>query len=502
MGDPKHVSWIQKGVESWNNKRIEEPFRPDLEGEDISAIFDVDHSPVTLHPPSPVLRGINLSQADLNGATLENFDFSEADFFDASFNGAKLNGSQFTGIKFRGSDFRCAKLNKANLTGVEFENVILQSAEMKEANLTGATFSQCDLKGVDFFNANLGGANFPLSRPWKAYLFGRPTSNACDDESFKSEYINSVSKLLEECRDFRKRHGDDVVLYFRGEGSCTRGWQLRPKVLREPGESDHLDIRLVEGEMLNDLMTREPDTFNALDSALGGWVLAQHYKLPTRFLDITRNPLVALFNACCDDKYECEDGRLHIFAVPRSLIKSFSSDTVSVIANFAKLPRWEKNLLLGKVLADTNNREFHRLASVKTPELLTRVKIRLYDSIRQEKPYFAERIDVRDLFRVFVVEPQRMFERIRAQSGAFLISAFHERFELDPVLGACKNIPVYSHFPRRISQKCKDDLMEDLRVLNVTQETMYPSLDTSAAEIEQRYLDRDESFYDNLTPLF
>ena len=502
MSDSKHVSWLRKGVEFWNNKRIKEPFRPDLKDEDISAIFGVDHSPVTLHPPSPVLRGINLSQADLNGATVEHFDFSEADFSDASFNGAKLNGSQFTGIKFRGSDFRYAKLNKANLTGVAFENVMLQAAEMKEANLKDATFRQCDLRGVDFSNANLSGANFPLSRPWTAYLFGRPTSEACDDESFKSECINSVSKLLEECRDFRKRHGDDVVLYFRGEGSCTKGWQLRPKVLREPVKAGDPDVRLVEGEMLNDLMTSEPDTFNALDSALGEWVLAQHYKLPTRFLDITRNPLVALFNACCDDKYKCKDGRLHIFAVPRSLIKSFSSDRVSVIANFAKLPRWEKNLLLGKVLADTNNREFHRLASVKTPELLTRVKIRLYDSIRQEKPYFAERIDVRDLFRVFVVEPQRMFERIRAQSGAFLISAFHERFEFDQVLGACKNIPMYSHFPRRISQKCKDDLMDDLRVLNVTQSTMYPSLDTSAAEIEQRYLDRDESFYDNLTPRF
>ena len=137
--------------------------------------------------------------------------------------------------------------------------------------------------------------------------------------------------------------------------------------------------------------------------------------------------LVALFSACESQK---KDGRMHIFSVPRSLVKPFSSDVVSILASFAKLPCPDQNLLLGWTLGDIKKKEpkeglrYDYRASMR----------RLYHLIRQEKPFFEERIDPRDFYRVFVVEPQQAFARIRAQSGAFLISAFHERFETREIL--------------------------------------------------------------------
>ena len=120
-----------------------------------------------------------------------------------------------------------------------------------------------------------------------------------------------------------------------------------------------------------------------------------------------------------------------------------------------------------------------------------KAKHRLYYAIRQEKPSFEERIDIRDLYRVFVVEPQRMFERIRAQSGAFLISsAFHERFERDEVLKGNKDIPIYSHYVLRVPHDQKVTLLENLRLLNVTRETLFPSIDEAASAITQQYRDR------------
>lgn len=92
---------------------------------------------------------------------------------------------------------------------------------------------------------------------------------------------------------------------------------------------------------------------------------------------------------------------------------------------------------------------------------------RPYNYTRREKPYFEERIDVRDFFRVFVVESQQSFERIRAQSGAFLISAFHERFEEDEILGKARNTPVYHHYRLTVPADRKEGLLDELEFLNI-----------------------------------
>ena len=250
-----------------------------------------------------------------------------------------------------------------------------------------------------------------------------------------------------------------------------------------------------ERSMLVDLLTQRPGDFDNVRSALGQWVLAQHHGLKTRFLDITRNPLVALFHAC--EEAPGVDGRLHVFGTPPSLVKSFNSDTISVIANFAKLSRKEQQSIIGK--------DDPSLHQPPWPPKYTWVQLRkfgdtvnrttyarrLCGAIQSEKPQFEDRIDPKDLYRVFVVEPQRSSERIRAQSGAFLVSAFHERFETKEILKWNEGIPIYSHYELTISGQTKKDIMSELQLLNVTRETLFPGLDESAAAITGRY--RQES---------
>lgn len=169
-------------------------------------------------------------------------------------------------------------------------------------------------------------------------------------------------------------------------------------------------------------------------------------------------------------------GRLHVFSVPREQVKSFNSDTVSIIANFSKLSRAEQTLLLGWTGEDIVKRE----SDPKISYIYEHAMRRLYHFIRQEKPFFEERIDPRDFFRVFVVEPQQAFERVRAQSGSFLISAFHERLERNEVLKWNPGIPIYDHSTLIVPTENKQDILDELRLLNISRETLSPGLDEAA----------------------
>ena len=150
---------------------------------------------------------------------------------------------------------------------------------------------------------------------------------------------------------------------------------------------------------------------------------------------------------------------------------------MSVIANFAKLTRDEQDILLGR---EPDEPAADGLGAYRT------CMEKLYHLIRQERVSFYEKIDPKDFFRVFVVQPQESFERIRAQSGAFLLSAFHERFERSRILDVNPSIPVYDHWTLEILSSSKDGIQRELTVANVTREAMLPSLDETTKAIVGR----------------
>lgn len=100
--------------------------------------------------------------------------------------------------------------------------------------------------------------------------------------------VNSVAEFIDQLAQIDIEEGTET--FYRGHANIE--WKLLPSLLRTSNGADkeHLIFR--------DMVSHEPQSFSECRSTLDYLVHMQHYGLPTRLLDVTMNPLVALYFAC------------------------------------------------------------------------------------------------------------------------------------------------------------------------------------------------------------
>lgn len=217
--------------------------------------------------------------------------------------------------------------------------------------------------------------------------------------------VRSVSSFIAKIKDLSRSAGEFYT--FRGEANAD--WALKPGIMR-PGREKLLDS---ERGAIRDLISVHPNEFLTDESMFDRLVRMQHFGLPTRLLDVTNNPLVALYNASDnfrDQNKRYTAGRVMCFNVPNARKKYYDSDTVSCVANLANLSSDEKSELLKNkhaAIADFND------------PLKSKVSDRLLQFIKAEKPSFRPIINGRDLDMLWYVVPKLNNRRIIAQNGAF-----------------------------------------------------------------------------------
>ena len=245
-------------------------------------------------------------------------------------------------------------------------------------------------------------------------------------------------------------------LVYRGHDD--HAFKIYPSVLRKPR------FRKSEDKILRELVASHPDEFSSDASALDQLARAQHHSLPTRLLDVTTNPLVALYFAAQGSQKT--KGEVIAFRVEQQKVKFFDSDTVSCIANLAYLSDFEK-----KTIDYSTSQED---SGEKNPSI-----DQLFQFIRREKPYFRDQIKIADLQTVLCVKPKMNSRRLQAQSGAFFI------FGATGPLGDANQVKGIEFVRIRIAGEYKKKILSDLEHAGIHESSMFPEMEVKARHIRK-----------------
>lgn len=302
--------------------------------------------------------------------------------------------------------------------------------------------------------------------------------------------IVSVGSFLQEIRDLRNNDDGKTQKYFF-RGQQTEYWGISSSIFRS-------GLLNVEHKLLKDALEKYPNEFKAFNNTFDLMTKCQHYGLCTRLLDLTTNPLVALYFACQkngEEAYELDpeqeyddDNMTNEQMEPYGVIyykKDYPvySDTkeVKIITELAKLDL-QKNGSLNNVLNDLLNND-----------IITQQE---HDS--WQKDNYKEFIKI--IQSTYVVQPTYNNTRLVAQSGAFLLPGLFSfnygrsnTDKTDSTITKCKGDlrkEFEDNFFYILGEK-KNDILEELNLCNINESTLFPELEHQLGYIKTLNLNQD-----------
>lgn len=279
--------------------------------------------------------------------------------------------------------------------------------------------------------------------------------NSTNVELFFYSSVSSISKHISSINT------NGGTLFFRGHSDPN--YTLCPSIMR----SNKLYAN--ESKLYNDLLIECPDDFEKCHSHLEKLVKMQHYGLPTRLLDITRNLLVALYFAC--ESHQESLGELVLISAGTDEIKYPQSDTVSILASIPAFSYKKQQFFL-------------RLAndpSITNGTFNKRVE-RLVHEVRLEKPAFRAEINKTDLLNSYVVYALKNNSRIIKQDGAFILCG------LSDDKGALESFRYTENNKRTIILiDNKKKILEELRAFSINRASLFPEIECVAEYLKGLY---------------
>lgn len=271
-------------------------------------------------------------------------------------------------------------------------------------------------------------------------------------------FLSSVSAVNTFLSSLKRKNG---VLFYRGHANPN--YSLLPSIMRSSAIQRH------ESDLYNDLLINCPDDFEKCHTHLEKLVKMQHYGLPTRLLDITRNPLVALYFAC--ESQPETYGELVLISAENQDIKYPQSDTVSILSSLSVFPQIKQQEFLGLALDP----------SLTLKQFNQRIT-RLVREVRLEKPAFQAEIRQNDILDSYIVYALKNNNRIVKQDGAFILCG------LSNTDNALEKFRYWEHGKKVVVLLDKKKrILEQLETFSITRASLFPEIECVAEYLKFKY---------------
>ena len=290
------------------------------------------------------------------------------------------------------------------------------------------------------------------------------------DEAIR--YILQLEKINEESQ-----------FYFRGARKEYRN-PFVPSIYRD----DNLQK---EDEYFREMQRYNDNEFTIDKTAFDKLSRMQHYGTPTRLLDISEDAMSALYFALENDSDE--PAVIYVLEIDKKQIKYYDSDTVSVLANLAKIPLRNEHIsekskikIAQDALRYIDKREDYNLLDIDSKKYLLH-------EIKEEKPYFEDLINPRHIFSIQCVKPKFTNQRIQNQKGAFLLFGLNKDKDNvhDPIpLLENDNLVDPRHYQHPVLNitmiRLHNVKLSDLNRLGITKAFIYPELERISQYLKEK----------------